>query len=144
MFRSAILVLASVLLASCGGGDSASDDDTPLPSKAIYEGSTLKVGGVAYERKPSLHTCNVVGAPINDICDADRPVYASGELIIKFQLGREQEGMALLQALGVATFERNGRQFLSVPPLFEEQWGAALKGKTAIEYAEPNGIAFPA
>jgi hypothetical protein len=119
MFRVAILMLAGMLLAACGGGDS------PPPSKATHEGTTLLVGGVAYERKPSL------GA------------YVPGELIVKLKVGREQEGMALFQALGLATFERGSMLFLSVKPGFEEQWVAALKGETAIEYVETNAIMYP-
>jgi hypothetical protein len=119
-----LLALARVLLllclpffAACGGGDE------PF---VAYEGSTLKVAGVAYQR-PDYAQIQVD--------------YVAGEVVVEVKPGqqatfdalRTQLGLQVTRSLGSNSF---GSDFeIAVPTGWELQWIAALRDQASVASA---------
>lgn len=142
-----ISVAAVVLMmAACGGsGDVATTapgtDQTLVvgnssvtnPPAVRYEGATLVVDGVRYERAANVQAC-----PENPevfVCSSDRGMYEQGEVLVfsglddakaaKIDTELARLGLTVKEKVTLTGLEQRIWR-IYVTPLFEEQWANAL------------------
>lgn len=119
--RAVVLSFFILLLVGCGG----SNESTAVR----YEGSTLIVDNVSYERNADVAPC-----PTNSeaVCPTSRTAYKQGDVIIQFgnDSGREKQVESEIARLGLTVKEKTSSTFIAlvidVPHLYEEQWVNAL------------------
>jgi hypothetical protein len=143
------LSIASVvlMLAACGGsGDvanlgtdqtlAAGNGSVTNTSPVRYEGATLIVDGVRYERAANVQACP--GNPQAFVCSADRGEYMQGEVLVysglddanaaKIDTELARLGLTVKEKVALKGLEQWAWR-INVTPLFEEQWANALNGK---------------
>jgi hypothetical protein len=109
-----------VLLASCGGGDSSS-----TPNIVSYDGTTLFVRSVRYERSPE----NTIRGMA--VCEDTSTCYVGGEILVT---ARNSDDFARMSAELDLPVTSNGPGGLTmpVPRQYERQWVRALLNEPAI------------
>lgn len=142
------VVSVVLMMAACGGsGDvatTASGTDQTLvvgnssvtnPPAVRYDGATLIVDGVRYERAANVQAC-----PENPkalVCSTDRGMYAQGEVLVfsglddakaaKIDTELARLGLTVKEKVALTGLEQRIWK-INVTPLFEEQWVNAING----------------
>ena len=117
------LLLATFLIASCGGGGDESDH--PIVE---YSGTTLLVRSIRYERNPANSLSN------QSVCEASSICYKAGELLAQSTSSNAFEKMMHELSLSASAGGSNGIT-LVVPVQFERQWVAALQHEPSVASA---------
>jgi hypothetical protein len=151
MMRFMLAVALTLGIAACGGGGGdAGSGVTPLSSAAetpsdtggnqsipvVYDGNTLTVRAVRYERSPGIELCSAVA-----VCENGVEAYAPGQVIVSFTSANTLIANALLTSLGLSVNSARGDALIvSVPVLFERQWVRALQQEAVFTAVEVNAI----
>lgn len=136
-------------IASCGGGGgepgtgttplSNADpvaDDTSRPIEVAYEGTTLVVDNVRYERPAGIELCSPIA-----VCENGAIAYAPGQIIVSFTSANALGANALISRLGLSVNSvRSNSLVVNVPVLYERQWVRALQQESVLSSADVNAI----
>lgn len=133
----------AILLTACGG----SNADTPEP--VSYEGITLVVKGIRYERPAYIYECGIY------VCDTRMtPPYRDGLIVIHMDEVDEKAMFAIINSYGLPIITRSGLPAIAglpasatfvveVPALFADQWIYALRNEPLVKTAGTYGVPQP-
>jgi uncharacterized protein YodC (DUF2158 family) len=145
--RTLFVLWLAPLLMACGG----SNPDTP--KSVSYDGTTLVVSGVRYERPAGIYECE--WGPVPAICSTgSRPNYARGGIQIQLIAANEKDLTNVITEYGLSITNRSGLKAVgglpamtylnvAVPVLFEEQWTEVFRNDQLVSGAWPNLFAYP-
>ena len=144
-----LFLLACFTLASAGCGGSS------VIGAVSYEGATLVVSGVRYERPTGIYKCGANLYTSEAICDrsSPRPRYDIGSILVQMYTADESVVLDKLNEFGLRTINRSGLRAvgslpgvtsltIEVPELFEMQWSEALRNTPPITGAWTNNFFY--
>ena len=141
--RTLTAVWLALLLTACGGFYAVTLE------LVSYEGTTLIVNGVRYERPPYIYECGI------RVCDTRMvPQYRDGLIVIDMDKADEKAVVAIINTYGISLIARSGLPAIAglpasvtfvveVPALFADQWTAALRNEPLVKSAGTYGISQP-
>ncbi len=121
--------LSLLLLVSCGGSASH-----PASSFVSYQGTTLVVRSVRYERSPE----NTLRG--SAVCEGASTCYLGGEILVRARNSDDFARMSAELDLPVASNGPDGLK-MPVPRQYERQWMQALLKEPAVLTAELAPVA---
>jgi hypothetical protein len=137
------MICLGLMLTACGGSD--------IAASVAYEGTTLVVKGVWYERPAGIDACEAMNPVAICRATSSRPAYASKTVIIQMNTADEKFVTDLLTGYGLSITRRSELSavaelpalttlVVTVPLLFEEQWVQALRSEFRIGGAWTNDL----
>lgn len=143
--RMFYMICLGLMLTACGGSDMA--------APVAYEGTTLVVKGVWYERPVGIDTCEAMNPVAICRATSSRPAYASKTVFIQMNTADEKVVIELITRYGLSITRRSELSavaelpalttlVVTVPLLFEEQWVQAFRNEFRISGAWTNDFFY--
>lgn len=126
--RTKLSVLSlAITLTGCGGGD-----DIPA-AKVLYDGTTLVIRGVRYDRSPD----NTIVA--SAVCEGQSTCYKGGEILIS--VADQAAFLEMSKELDVRLTSGSSQGLtVAVPIQFERQWARSLASEHSIQSASVEPV----
>lgn len=150
MMRYMSVAALTIGIAACGGGGgdpgtsvTPLSNETPAPVNddnqavpVVYEGTTLIVRSVRYERSAGIDLCSPTA-----ICENGVVAYAPGQVVVSFTNANAFSANALVNNLGLSVNTVGANSLvINVPVLYERQWVRALQQEGIFTTVDVNGL----